>query len=110
MCVLGKQALVGCDCLIPRGLSFHSFSCLIPHHSAGLQGLWVLGPTCLYRQPAPPGLLILYCREMAVSERQTVLEHVFHLSSLVSLSSRGLLRSLATFHRMSGSDKDNYFV
>ena len=33
MCVLGKQGFVGCDCLIPGGLSFHSSSHLIPHHA-----------------------------------------------------------------------------
>ncbi|KAK5905059.1 hypothetical protein CesoFtcFv8_006565 [Champsocephalus esox] len=32
MCVLGKQGFVGCDCLIPGGLFFHSSSLLIPHH------------------------------------------------------------------------------
>lgn len=51
VCVLGKQGFVGCDCLIPGGLSFHSFSHVIPQHGAvvGLSAYLGSG-TCLSRQ------------------------------------------------------------
>lgn len=37
VCVLGKQGFVGCDCLIPRGLSFHCSS--VPYNSTVVRTL-----------------------------------------------------------------------
>lgn len=51
VCVLGKQGFVGCDCLIPGGLSFHSFSHVIPQHGAVVKPPASLGSgTCLSPQ------------------------------------------------------------
>lgn len=62
VCVLGKQGFVGCDCLIPEGLSFHFSTGLTPLHGPWKSRLWrqkTLGlswPPC---HPVPPGLPVL---------------------------------------------------
>ncbi len=119
MCVLGKQGFVGCDCLIPGGLSFHSPSCLIPHHGGVVRAAASLGSGTRLALPSPCDSRIAHAwsscrhthRETALSEKQTVLEDVSHLPSVVTLSLYDLLRRLAlTFCRMSASDKGTHFV
>lgn len=119
MCVLGKQGFVGCDCLIPGGLSFHSPSRLIPHHGGVVRAAASLGSGTRLALPSPYASRVAYAlssyrhkhRETALSEKQTVLEDVSHLSSAVTLSLNDLLRRVAlAFCRMSGSDKGTHFV
>lgn len=74
MCVLGKQGFVGCDCLIPRGLSFHSSSCLIPHHGSVVSAVASLG------SGTPAG-----------ARTVSVLEDVSHLLSAVTLAALTLM-------------------
>lgn len=60
VCVLGKQGFVGCDCLIPGGLSFHSFSHVIPQHGGAVVGpsAYLGSGTCLSREsPYTPWIL-----------------------------------------------------
>lgn len=56
VCVLGKQGFVGCDCLIPGGLSFHSSSRLIPHHGVVVRAAASLGSGTCLAPPSPPRL------------------------------------------------------
>jgi len=84
MCVLGKQGFVGCDCLIPGGLFFHSSSLLIPHHGRVVRAEASLGSGTRLA-PLLPLASRTACalsslrqreRERALSEKQTVLEDV----------------------------------
>lgn len=85
MCVLGKQGFVGCDCLIPRGLSFHSSSLSDPTprpccQGCGVSGFWdPLGPVVTLCLPD----CLCSVQQTAASEKQTVLEDVSHLFSAV---------------------------
>lgn len=73
VCVLGKQGFVGCDCLIPGGLSFHSSFSSDPtprrcRQGCGVSGFWdLLGPAVT---PAPPGSLRLCPPADALTERE----------------------------------------
>lgn len=53
MCVLGKQGFVGCDCLIPGGLSFHSSSRLIPQRGRVARAVASLGSGTRLALPSP---------------------------------------------------------
>lgn len=82
MCVLGKQGFVGCDCLIPGGLSFHSSSLLIPHYVGVVGTVASQSSGTRLASPSPcasrtaDALSFSRCTERRQSEKQTVLEDV----------------------------------
>lgn len=82
MCVLGKQGFVGCDCLIPGGLSLHSSSLLVPHCAGVVGAVASQGSGTRVAPPSPSASRTadaLSCRrETAATERQTVLEAGAH--------------------------------
>lgn len=120
MYVLGKQGFVGCDCLIPGGLSFHSSSRLIPHHRVVVRAAASLGSGTQLPPPSPCTSRTACAmsssrdvqRQTAASEKQAVpVDAASHLSSAVSLTLNDLWRRLAlTFCRTSGSGKGSHFV